>query len=164
MTRTELAAALGISVSMVSRLVKRGMPDDSIDRAQRWRKKHLQIGRVKGIKHGTDNTAPGAPVEPDDENVAMFTDSRARKEHYQAELAKLELGKQQGDLLEAGPVLFAVSSACTEIRTSLEAFADRLAPELAHIADENLIKTKMNGEVQALLVNLSHKFEKIGKA
>lgn len=50
MTKTELAAALNISTSMVSRLAKRGMPTDTPERAERWRKRHLEPGRIKGSR------------------------------------------------------------------------------------------------------------------
>lgn len=50
MTQKELAQLLGISTGMVSRLVKRGMPTDSLERAKRWRKRHLEPGRVKGSR------------------------------------------------------------------------------------------------------------------
>ncbi len=63
MTKSELAQLLGISPSMVSRLSKRGMPVDSLERAQRWRKRHLEPGRVKGQRYDPNATPPKpAPV------------------------------------------------------------------------------------------------------
>lgn len=56
MLKKELAQALGISAAMVSKLAKRGMPTDTVERAQRWRKRHLEPGRLKGQRLGT--TAP----------------------------------------------------------------------------------------------------------
>lgn len=50
MNQNELAELLGISPTMVSKLKKRGMPTDSLERAQRWRKRHLEPGRVKQFK------------------------------------------------------------------------------------------------------------------
>lgn len=47
LTKKELALELGISASMVSRLSKRGMPTDSVERAKRWRRRHLELGRMK---------------------------------------------------------------------------------------------------------------------
>ncbi|MDZ7862099.1 hypothetical protein [Acidovorax sp.] len=62
MTQKELAALLGISGAAVSKLVKRGMPTDSLERAKRWRKRHLEPGRVKGAKF--DPAAPAmSPAE-----------------------------------------------------------------------------------------------------
>lgn len=62
MTMKELAELLGVSISMVSRLAKRGMPTDSLERAQRWRKRHLEPGRVKGSRY--DPTRKAEPAAP----------------------------------------------------------------------------------------------------
>lgn len=59
MLKKELAEALGISAAMVSKLAKRGMPTDSVERAQRWRRRHLEPGRVKGVRY--ERTRPAAP-------------------------------------------------------------------------------------------------------
>lgn len=60
MKQYELAGLLGITPAMVSKLAKRGMPTDSVERASRWRKRHLEPGRVKGSKYGTE-AKPEAP-------------------------------------------------------------------------------------------------------
>jgi hypothetical protein len=59
MTRQDLARQLGISASMVSRLAKRGMPTDSLERAEKWRRRHLEPGRIKGMRADTMSTAAG---------------------------------------------------------------------------------------------------------
>lgn len=48
--RKDLAQALGISASMVSRLAKQGMPTDSTAGAQRWRDQNLEFARSKGVR------------------------------------------------------------------------------------------------------------------
>lgn len=50
MKKKDLAHALGISASMVSRLSRRGMPTDCVERAKRWRKRHIEPGRIKGVR------------------------------------------------------------------------------------------------------------------
>jgi hypothetical protein len=47
---------------MVSRLAKRGMPTDSIERAERWRKRHLDPGRVKGVRADTMEQLPASAL------------------------------------------------------------------------------------------------------
>jgi len=74
MQQNELAALLDISPAMVSRLAKRGMPTDTVERAERWRKRHLEPGRVKGSRFGTKRkskpaTPTTAPAEPSDAEV-----------------------------------------------------------------------------------------------
>ena len=59
MQQKELAALLDISPAMVSRLAKRGMPTDTLERAQRWRRRHLEPGRVKGVRYERTKAASG---------------------------------------------------------------------------------------------------------
>jgi hypothetical protein len=62
MLKKELAAALSISPAMVSKLAKRGMPTDTLERAQRWRRRHLEPGRVKGVRLEDPKAIPTDPV------------------------------------------------------------------------------------------------------
>src|SRR2546427_11229866 len=64
MNRKQLAAALGISPSMVTRLAKRGMPTDSVDRAKRWRNRHIEPGRMKSNRADTFDATPPAICRP----------------------------------------------------------------------------------------------------
>jgi len=62
MQQKELASLLDISPAMVSRLAKRGMPTDTLERAERWRKRHLEPGRVKGSRFGTVKATARKPA------------------------------------------------------------------------------------------------------
>ena len=64
MLQKDLATALDISPAMVSKLFKRGMPTDSVERAQRWRKRHLQPGRLKSSKAKGDHQKSPTPAPP----------------------------------------------------------------------------------------------------
>ena len=57
MQQKELAALLGVSPAIVSRHVKKGMPTDTLERAKKWRKRHLEPGRIKGTRF-TPNPTP----------------------------------------------------------------------------------------------------------
>jgi hypothetical protein len=80
MTQKELAQALGITPGMVSRLAKRGMPVDSVERAQRWRKRHLEPSRIKGNRFDT-STIPtpknkptiGAPLDTQPHRLQLLS-------------------------------------------------------------------------------------------
>lgn len=50
----DLAAGLGISPAMVSKLKRRGMPVDSVEAAEKWRKRHLLSTRTKGVRAGSE--------------------------------------------------------------------------------------------------------------
>ena len=61
MQQKELATLLNISPAMVSRLVKRGMPTDTLERAEKWRRRHLEPGRVKGARYTPSHDLAPAP-------------------------------------------------------------------------------------------------------
>ena len=50
MFRKDLAIARGLSGGMVTRLAQRGMPCESVDAARRWRERHLEHARTKGVR------------------------------------------------------------------------------------------------------------------
>jgi hypothetical protein len=57
--RKELALALGISGSMVSRLARRGMPTDKgLEAAEKWGRGKTEPAMIKGIRAGTTRAAP----------------------------------------------------------------------------------------------------------
>lgn len=97
MQQKELATLLDISPAMVSRLAKRGMPTDTVERAERWRRRHLEPGRVKGSRVDTIRKAPEpvpkttrptpaqpAPISVDDmmRVAGMVDDAIERESQY----------------------------------------------------------------------------------
>ena len=53
MKQSDLARALGVSLVMLWKLKRRGMPIDDLEAAIRWRAEHLVPTRLKGVKRGT---------------------------------------------------------------------------------------------------------------
>jgi hypothetical protein len=61
----DLAYALKISPSMASRLVKKGMPDHSIEAAEKWRTKNLDPVRTKRFRaDGNQGGRKAAAAQP----------------------------------------------------------------------------------------------------
>ncbi|MEO6321849.1 MAG: hypothetical protein ABIR56_14250 [Polaromonas sp.] len=77
MQQKQLAQLLDISPAMVSRLAKRGMPVDTLERAERWRKRHLEPGRVKGSRFGTSKATPLKTASPKRPALDMSDDDVA---------------------------------------------------------------------------------------
>ena len=61
MQQKELATLLGVSPAMVSRHAKQGMPTDTLERAEKWRRRHLEPGRVKGTRYDPSRTTEPLP-------------------------------------------------------------------------------------------------------
>ena len=92
-----------------------------------------------------------------------FSDARDRKEHYGAELSRLDYLERVGELLRADEVQGTVVDAVTALRTSLEALPALLAPQLAPIADESAVRTLLADHIEVLLTELSAALRKLAQ-
>lgn len=67
-SQNHLAELLGIAKSMCSKLKSQGMPTDTLEAAQAWRKAHLDPGRRKGSRfdqyYQPQQRRPPLPTEP----------------------------------------------------------------------------------------------------
>lgn len=67
-SQNHLAELLGIAKSMCSKLKSQGMPTDTLEAAQAWRKAHLDPGRRKGSRfdqyYQAPQRQPTLPTEP----------------------------------------------------------------------------------------------------
>lgn len=87
MDQKTLASMLNISPGMVTKLKKRGMPVDSFERAQRWRKRHLEPGRVKGARFDPNAPEPAPrPAAPPAPLPNLANTARALAKVVDAEL------------------------------------------------------------------------------
>lgn len=92
---------------------------------------------------------------PDDE-IPELNESRARREHYQAELAKLEVDLKRRDLVPAVDVQKEAFALGRSVREALANLADRLSHQLAGETDPARIHAVLTDEHRAALVELSN--------
>lgn len=130
MTRKELAELLGISGAMVSKLAKRGMPTDSLERAQRWRKRHLEPGRVKGMR--LDTRQPDQPAKPSPAPGARSTISANRPDADPVPVASAatveRLARITGAALAGGSDQDQAAGMLAHLREQLRALPDAARP------------------------------------
>jgi transcriptional regulator with XRE-family HTH domain len=138
LTKAELARALGVSRSAVTRAVQKGRvtpgPDGLFDLEKarwEWRSKTRQ--RL-----------------PRDENYESW---RRLRLAYQARLAELNYRQMTGELLPKADVDFCLRDVGTTLRVLIEGIADRLAPELAPLTDEAEIKAIVRREVARVIAD-----------
>ena len=74
MNQSELAEALQLSQSMVSRLIQRGMPEDP-DGARRWRARHLNVAQRKRSTIAAAPHPPALDAAAAMEQVRMLADT-----------------------------------------------------------------------------------------
>ena len=180
MQQKELATLLNISPAMVSRLAKRGMPTDTLERAERWRRRHLEPGRVKGARidqpggprptpapkpsraaGDPGNDAPqGGDPDVADANASEPTDeahhqARTRREIAEANMAEMREAELRGELIQVAAVRAAFGMALTATRDRLLSIPDRLAPVLAAESAPQRVHETLNAEIRDALTQLS---------
>ena len=126
-----------------------------------WRKNTLKNNAAK-----VDEPDPVMPRDarelrqqvaglPDDE-IPELNESRARREHYQAELAKLEVDLKRKELVPAVDVEKEAFALGRSVREALANLADRLSHQLAGETDPARIHAVLTDEHRAALVELSN--------
>jgi len=89
-----------------------------------------------------------------DDAIPDLNESRARREHYQAELAKLQVTQQRGELVPADEVKKEAFKMGRSVREALANLADRLSHQLAGEVDPVRIHQVLTQEHRAALVEL----------
>lgn len=154
LSQADFARLQGWSKSYVSKLKKedRIVFDDAglVDVA-------LTLARITGTT--------GAPERADESVVSpTFNIARDRKEHYTAELARLDYLERAGKLLDAGEVVGVIADALTTLRSAIEAAPPQLAPQLAAMGDESQMRALLADHFEVLLNELADALSKLGHA
>ena len=89
-----------------------------------------------------------------DDAIPDLNESRARREHYQAELAKLQVTQQRGELVPADEVKKQAFQIGRSVREALSNLADRLSHQLAGETDPVRIHLVLTQEHRAALMEL----------
>lgn len=154
MTKSQYATYKQVAKSYVSKLAGQGRlvlaPDGRVD----------VVATDALLKSST-----GAPERAADTvNAPEFVDHKERGEKYKAELLEMDVAERRGTLLRVDDVRATVVAAITGVRSGLEGLPDRLAPQLAAASDESAVRTMLAVEIEALLADLSHQFNRFAAA
>lgn len=88
-----------------------------------------------------------------------YQKSRAQKEHYQAEQARIQFERDIGKLVEKADVEAAIADLVTAFRQALENLPHRTAPELVG-KDLDAIRATLKQEVHGALADMEREFSK----
>ncbi len=88
--------------------------------------------------------------------IPELNESRARREHYQAELAKLQVAQQRKELIAADEVKKQAYQVGRSVREALSNLADRLSHQLAGEVDATRIHQLLTDEHRAALMELTN--------
>ena len=173
-TFTELGLIKGCSQAAVSHAVRKGRISEAVVEkdGKRWLDRDLAL---ELWDKNTVNTVNSKVRKPDDvepaprdageleaainklpeDAIPELNESRARREHYQAELAKLQVTQQRGELIPVDEVKKEAFALGRSVREGLANLADRLSHQLAGETDPARIHQVLTEEHRSALVELA---------
>lgn len=171
-TLTQAAERRGVSKQAISKQVARLEADGSLEtRPGKGGAKLINIVEYeRAIAAETDpaqalrnGTAPTAmPDEPDD-GSPVYSTSRAQREAYQAEGARLDLEERLGNLAYADEVERRVVEAYRRTRDRLLGLPAQVAPSLAEAGDERAIRMLLTAELRKVLEALADELDHVAE-
>ena len=127
-TQAHIASGLGLSPGYVSMLVKRGMPVDSVESADAWRRKTFNPA------HGKTKM----PLDDVDIDAETLMEARTRRERAAADTAELELAELRSVLIRRASVIRAEERKANAVREAILQIPAQLAPVLA--AESSIVR------------------------
>jgi phage terminase Nu1 subunit (DNA packaging protein) len=134
LTRTALAAQLGISKQAFAKYVARGCPVTSVQAAAAWRAQNVR-----------ERSTGSRVTEP-----AGLNAERMRLLKAQADAAEADNRVRAGELVTAAGVRAAAAAAARAIVSRLTQMPDRLAPQLLGLTDARQAAAIVRAECDAI--------------
>ena len=161
-TFSEFAAIKGCTKAAVTHATKSRILAAVVEKdGKRWldRDLALELWRKNTLKNNAAKVDEPDPVMPrdarelrqqvaglPDDEIPELNESRARREHYQAELAKLEVDLKRKELVPAVDVEKEAFALGRSVREALANLADRLSHQLAGETDPARIHAVLTDE------------------
>ena len=154
-TTKELAEALGITTGRISQLKTQGRFDgcfNVIGNKITWDKE----AAVRVFKEGNP-LVQVSPTRKDSSalEIPSFNESRAKSEHFRAELARLDLEVKEDQLVEVSRVKREAFSAARAVRDALGNIPDRVSNQMAAESDPVIIHQTLTDEIRKALETLT---------
>jgi hypothetical protein len=155
LTRKALAAELGISGAMVTKLAARGMPTDSVPAARAWRAAVVRprISDQRDAATPRDEVPLAGTLDVD--AGEDYRGARLRREIAEADLAEMRRAREAGTLVPAESVRAALARRLVAMRERLLTMNARLGPVLAAEAEPQRVALLLDDEVHAALQDLA---------
>ena len=172
-TFSEFAALKGCAKGTVTSATKSRIAAAVVEKdGKRWLDRDLALELWNKNTKATHNAkvSKADPIEPPppkdarelrarlealpDDAIPELNESRARREHYQAELAKLQVAQQRRELVPAEEVKKEAFQIGRSVREALANLADRLSHQLAGETDPAVIHQLLSDEHRDALLAL----------
>ena len=171
MKQKDIAEALGLHKSVLSRYVRKGMPTHSVEAAKAWYTQNIGVrSRTEPSPARVEAEAyvpPPAPVFPalggkivagvvsgpgSDED---FQAARTRREIAEANLAEMREAELEGKLIRVEVIRAAWAKRVASTRDALLQIPSRVSPTLAAQSDVDQVARLLEDELRQALAELS---------
>jgi phage terminase Nu1 subunit (DNA packaging protein) len=154
-TTKELAEALGLTTGRISQLKTQGRFDGCftvVGNKIQWNKEEA----IRTFKEGNPMISV-SPTRKDSAELEIpsFNESRAKSEHFRAELARLDLEVKEDQLVEVSRVQREAFSAARAVRDALSNIPDRVSNQMAAETDPVVIHQTLTEEIRKALESLT---------
>jgi len=159
----ELAQTLGITQARISQMKSQGRFDGCFTVVRNkieWDKE----AAVKAYTEGNPLVSTSPTRKKSDElEIPSFNESRAKSEHFRAELARLDLEVKEQQLVEVARVQREAFTAARAVRDALGNIPDRVSNQLAAESDPVVIHQTLTEEIRKALETLTKNAAEVDK-
>ncbi len=159
----ELAQTLGITQARISQMKSQGRFDGCFTVVRNkieWDKE----AAVKAYTEGNPLVSTSPTRKKSDElEIPSFNESRAKSEHFRAELARLDLEVKEQQLVEVARVQREAFTAARAVRDALGNIPDRVSNQLAAESDPVVIHQTLTEEIRKALETLTKSAAEVDK-
>jgi phage terminase Nu1 subunit (DNA packaging protein) len=153
---TEYADRRGVSRPAVLQAIRNGRLTKSVTREGRNYRINADLAdkewaATTSIDRGEHNNRMMLQDAGVEGETASYAASRAKKEAYEAELARLKYEQQAGTLIDAEAVKKEAFKVARMVRDGLLNIPDRVAAEVAGITDSFIIHRRLTDEIRKAL-------------
>jgi phage terminase Nu1 subunit (DNA packaging protein) len=151
-TQAQLAELLKVSEARVSQVKKTGRLDGTFQK--RGRSVLFDQEAAIAAWNGEVAVSP-TRKETSALEIPSFNESRAKSEHFRAELARLDLEVKEDQLVEVSRVQREAFSAARAVRDALGNIPDRVSNQMAAESDPVIIHQTLTDEIRKALETLT---------
>ena len=159
----ELAQTLGITQARINQMKSQGRFDGCFTVVRNkieWDKE----AAVKAYTEGNPLVSTSPTRKKSDElEIPSFNESRAKSEHFRAELARLDLEVKEQQLVEVARVQREAFTAARAVRDALGNIPDRVSNQLAAESDPVVIHQTLTEEIRKALETLTKSAAEVDK-
>jgi phage terminase Nu1 subunit (DNA packaging protein) len=151
-TQAQLAELLKVSEARVSQVKKTGRLDGTFEK----RGRSIVFNQEAAIAAWNGEISV-SPTRKDSSalEIPSFNESRAKSEHFRAELARLDLEVKEDQLVEVSRVKREAFSAARAVRDALGNIPDRVSNQMAAESDPVIIHQTLTDEIRKALETLT---------